>query len=269
MNGILAQTIATVSFGNEYLKQNKTDNFYPENSTFQHCNNVDFREKKKSIFSKDKEIIVANNPIEWFAYLKKNGCEKISLYYQSENDDDYRTSAFVGGGGNWYIECIYKNYSDFWISNWKHINEVKDKPWNVIYGKSISKRATINRQYDIEYIRNNLKDVLDKITEFAYQETTENWGKIFENSKSSLESENPVIDFYHTDLICWNNYTMRNKQLLMSASKALVFGGMGSWNDMWFEKEETEKKYVELSKKLYEMIMKGIESSINGKKDNG
>ena len=49
----------------------------------------------------------------------------------------------------------------------------------------------------------------------------------------------------------------------MSASKALVFGGMGSWNDMWFEKEEKEKIYTELSKELYEMIMKGIESSIN------
>lgn len=263
MTGILAQTIATVSYGNEYLKNDDTNEFYPKNSTFQHCNVVDFREMKKNLFTKDKEIIVANNPIEWFGFLKKNGCQKLSLYYQSVNDDDYRTSAFVDGGGNWYIECIYKNHSDFWISNWNHNKEMKDKPWNVIYGKSISKRAIINRQYNTLEIRDNLKNVLEKITEFAYQETTENWGKTFENSKITLDSEKPEIDFYHTDLVCWKNYEINNKQLLMSASKALVFGGMGSWNDMWFEKEEKEKLYTELSKELYEMIMKGIESSIN------
>tara|TARA_R110000868_G_scaffold384810_1_gene652441 strand:- start:284 stop:1078 length:795 start_codon:yes stop_codon:yes gene_type:complete len=264
MTGILAQTIATVSYGNEYLKLNKTNEFYPQNSTFQHCNNVDFREMKKNIFTKDTEIIVANNPIEWFEFLKKNCCQKLSLYFQSENDDDYRASAFVGGGGNWYIEAIYKNHSDFWISNWKHNKELKDKPWNVTYGKSISKRATINRQYDVLETKNDLQNILERITEFAYQETTENWGKIFENSKITLESENPEVDFYHADLLCWENYKIKNRQLLMSASKALVFGGMGSWNDMWFEKEEVEKLYTEMSRELYKMIMKGIESSING-----
>ncbi|GEL09668.1 hypothetical protein SAMN05192550_1325 [Flavobacterium glycines] len=263
MTGILAQTIATVSYGNEYLIKNKTNEFYPQNSTFQHCNTVDFREIKKSLFTKDKEITVANNPIEWFHFLSKNGCQKLSLYYQSEDNDDYRTSAFVGGGGNWYIECIYKNYSDFWISNWKHNKEIKDKPWEATYGKSISKNATINRRYDVLETKNNLKNILEEIAEFAYKQTTENWGKIFESSKLTLESEKPEIDFYHTDLICWKNYELENRQLLMSASKALVFGGMGSWNDMWFEKEETEKQYTELSRELYKVIMKGIESSIN------
>lgn len=263
MTGILAQTIALVSYGNECLKQNKINEFYPKNSTFQFCNVVDFREMKKNIFTKDTEIIVANNPVYWFEFLKKNGCQKLSLYYQSDNDEDYRTASFVGGGGNWYIECVYENYSDFWISNWKLNEEIKDKPWKVTYGKSISKRTPINRKYDLEEIRYSLKNVLEKIIVFAYQETTENWGKTFENSKDTLESENPEINFYHKDLICWKNYDIKNKQLLMSASKALVFGGMGSWNDMWFEKEETEKVFIKLSRELYQVIMKVIESSIN------
>lgn len=49
----------------------------------------------------------------------------------------------------------------------------------------------------------------------------------------------------------------------MSASKSFVFGGMGSWNDMWFENEETEKKYNELSTVLYGMMMKTIVGTIN------
>jgi len=41
---------------------------------------------------------------------------------------------------------------------------------------------------------------------------------------------------------------------------------MGSWNDMWFENEETEKKYNELSTELYGMMMKTIVGTINNDK---
>ncbi len=51
MTGILAQIIAITSFGNEYLENGKLTGFYPQNSTFQHCDFVDFREMKKKIFS--------------------------------------------------------------------------------------------------------------------------------------------------------------------------------------------------------------------------
>lgn len=47
MTGILAQTIAITSFGNEYLKSGNLTNFFTQNSTFQHCDFVDFREMKK------------------------------------------------------------------------------------------------------------------------------------------------------------------------------------------------------------------------------
>jgi hypothetical protein len=80
MTGILAQTIVLTSYGNEYLRTGKLSNFYPQNSTFQHCNSIDFKEiKKKNIFTSKKEFIVASNPMEWFALLKKEGCTKLTL----------------------------------------------------------------------------------------------------------------------------------------------------------------------------------------------
>ncbi|HAT80360.1 MAG TPA: hypothetical protein DCS17_02835, partial [Flavobacterium sp.] len=97
MTGILAQTISITSFGNEYLKSGELTNFYPENSTFQFCNSVVFRKiKKKNIFTSKKVIIVANTPLEWFIYLKENGCKKLQLYYQTEKNDDYKSAGFVG-----------------------------------------------------------------------------------------------------------------------------------------------------------------------------
>ncbi len=187
MTGILAQTIAIVSYGNEYLKTNQLNQFYPNNSVFQYCKSVDFREMKKAnFFSSKKEIIVAHNTIEWFELLKEEKCKKLQLYYQSQEADDHRSAAFVGGGGNWFIECIYNDYSDFWISNWSHDKESKTTPWNVLYGKALSKKSTINSLGDIKKTRKLLKTALEQITEFAFKETTENWGKTFDEALKML-----------------------------------------------------------------------------------
>jgi beta-lactamase superfamily II metal-dependent hydrolase len=78
-----------------------------------------------------------------------------------------------------------------------------------------------------------------------------------------LNSEKPEVDFYHNDLISIENYDLQNRQLLLSASKAFVFGGMGSWNDMGFENEETNKKYNELSTELYNTMNQAIVCAIN------
>jgi hypothetical protein len=267
MTGILAQIIAITSFGNEYLKNGVLNNFYPENSTFQHCDTIDFREmRKKNIFVSKKEFIIANNPLKWFEYLKKDDCIKLRLYYQTEKSDDHKLAGLVGGGGNWYIECVYEKYSDFWIGRWKHDKEREKKPWIVTYGKAVEKQPTINQQFDIDKTKDELKIVLERITEFAFKETSETWGNIFEKAKKTLESKEPEKDFYHNDLIFNENYKLENRQLLMSASKAFVFGGMGSWNDMWLEPKEIEEKYNSLSAELYETMMKAIRSAINNEK---
>lgn len=264
MTGILAQTITLTSYGNEYLENGKLNDFYPQNSSFEHCHSVEFKEMNKKYFlSKKTEIVCAENPVEWFELLKKEGCKKLRLFYQSEKEDDHKLAGFVGGGGNFFIECIFENYSDFWINNWNYDENLDAKPWKVFYGKAVSKQPTRNQQYNLVEIRTKLKRVLEEITEFAFKETTENWGDIFEKSKNTLESDKPESEFYHNDLIVQNNYELENRQLLMSASKSFVFGGMGSWNDMWFENEETEKKYNELSTELYGMMMKTIVGTIN------
>ncbi|RPD90706.1 hypothetical protein EGM88_15250 [Aureibaculum marinum] len=264
MTGTLDQIIAITSFGNEYLKKGQLTDFYPQNSTFQYCDFVDFREiNKNNIFNSKKEIIVSKNPIEWFDYLKSENCLKLRLYYQTVKEDDYKMAGFVGGGGNWFIETMYTNHSDLWISRWNHDKNLAEKPWQVTYGKVIEKNSIINQQLDINEIREKLKTCLEKISEFANQHATENWGQIFDKAQETLDNKNPESGFYHNDLIILDNYDLQNRQLLMSASKAFVFGGMGSWNDMWFDKKEVEEEYNRLSSELYDLIMKSITCAIN------
>ena len=154
MTGILAQTITLTSYGNEYLENGKLNDFYPQNSSFEHCHSVEFKEiNKKYFFSKKTEIVCAENPIEWFELLKKEGCKKLRLFYQSEKEDDHKLAGFVGGGGNFFIECVFENYSDFWINNWNYDENLDEKPWKVFYGKAVSKQPTRNQQYDFSHCK--------------------------------------------------------------------------------------------------------------------
>ncbi len=152
MTGTLAQIIAITSFGNDYLKSGKLIDFYPQNSTFQHCDFVDFREMRNK-----KEVVIAKNPIEWFKYLESKKCLKLRLFYQSSNKDDYKFAGFVGGGGNWFIETIFSQHSDLWVSHWDYNKKLDKKPWQVTYEKVYEKQSIINQELDIDQTREKLK----------------------------------------------------------------------------------------------------------------
>src|SRR5678815_1220407 len=83
MQGELVQIISLTSYGNEYLHTGKIpDHYFPESTVFQFCNQVDFIDHQTDIHSDKKTAIIsANNPLEWFRLLKKEGCVHLRLYY--------------------------------------------------------------------------------------------------------------------------------------------------------------------------------------------
>lgn len=265
MTGILAQTISLTSYGNEYLLNGKLNNFFPNHSSFEHCKNVEFiATMDKNFANTKKEITGIKNPELWFELLKKENCKKLRLFFQNSKEDDHKTVGFVGGGGNWFIETVYENHSDFWISRWEPDEE--NNAWKVTYIKVAEHKPILNQQYNLLQTKEKLKNILKRISDFAKKETLENWCEIFITALNCLDDEHPESDFYHSDLINNDNYELKNIQLLMSASKSFVFGGMGSWNDMSFEQKEKEELYNSLSIELYDTMNKAIICSINNDK---
>ena len=271
MNGNLSQQVALVSFGNEFLKTKIIDdNFYPNNSTFQYCNSVEFMDFKKAFFSsKVKEVSVANNPIEWFKFLRNEGCKKLALNFQHSKDQsfapDYKLAGFVGGGGSWLIEAIYNNYSNYWADKWEVTNkEAADrKIWGVKYGVIAKTKPITDMHYDLIETRNSLDAILLEIKELATRHNLDNWVNIFQKAHNTLESPIPNLEYYHDDLIITKNYPLAARQLLFAAGLAFVFGGMGSWNDLAFEMGDESETYRSLSSKLYDEINKSIIASVN------
>jgi hypothetical protein len=271
MTGTVAQLIALTSFGNEFLNARiLPDNFYPGNRAFQFCRTVEYIAYKKSLFhAKSKEIIIASNPNEWFRFLKNDNCIKLKLYFKSSEDQvriaDYQSAGLVGGGGTWFIESVYDNHSNFWVNNWEvtDSNAIDQKIWTIKYILAEKEKPSSNVCVDLTSIKEEMREILKAIADFAFKLNYLHWGETFDNARRNLDNISPQKNVYLKDFIVDKNYSLVARQLLFSAELAWVFGGMGNWNDMWFESEETAKTYEELTSKLYDCIIRAIIASIN------
>lgn len=271
MTGVLAQIISLTTYGNDFLKNGKIPNeFNSSNTTFQFCNKIDFREfKKKFFFSKPKEKVIAENPTKWFEYLKLDGCKRLRLYFEHSKEQsfakDHKLAGLVGGGGTWLIEANYDQYSNYWANRWEVTNQnaADNKIWTVNYGMTVVKQHTSNLQIDNEKVKNNLKQTLTAIAEFAFKQNLQGWGEQFDKAKATLESSSPENSYYHKDLIPLDNYSQTAKQVLFSAGASWVFGGMGSWNDLGFDSKEDNETYDRLSEQLYSNINEAIIAATN------
>lgn len=271
MTGTLAQIITLTAFGNDFLKNGKTPtDFNVANTTFQFCNRVDFSEfRKQFFFSKAKRKVVAENPTNWFEYVKAGGCKRLRLYYEHSKDQsfakDYKLAGLVGGGGTWFIEAVYDKYSNYWANRWEvtRQNASDNKIWTVNYGMIVEKQHTNNLQIGHETAKNSLRQTLTEIADFAFKHDLPRWGEQFDNAKLTLDSSSPEKNYYHKDLIPMDKYPLTAKQLLFSAGSSWVFGGMGSWNDLGFDSKENNATYERLSEQLYANINDAIIAATN------
>ncbi|WP_342645608.1 hypothetical protein [Mucilaginibacter sp. CSA2-8R] len=270
MNGITSQLLSLITFGNQYLKTNQlTDNYYPANTVFKFCNTVDFMHLASHPDGTTTEKLVAGNPNEWFKLLKQESCRELKAYYHPTEGNnggtpDHKMAGFVGGGGNWLIEAIYPSYSDFWAARWQvtRPDDPAQNLWSVNYGRTVHQTETINFRPDTNEIRKGLQGVLNNIKLFAEQQKLSNWAIIFDKALQVLQGKAPADEWLNQQ-ISKEGYEAEDLQLVYAAMTAHVFGGMGSWNDLGFEKPEDNARYEDLSFRLYDYINRALIGGIN------
>ena len=265
MTGVLSQLVSLTSYGNQCIASGQFPlYYYPQHSTFQYCNTVDFLQ-----FKEGKEEVLCPNPYSWFGYLKLSNCRKVRSYYQPvgprEGAMEHQLAGMVGGGGVWLVETIYHGYSNYWSNRWTVTQkEAPDnKIWSVDYALTHVNKPTTNLQYDLAETAANLGAALKAIAAFARQQDLSDWVDVFERALTRLTSVEPAGDYYHQDLIVRENYSLQARQLLFGAASAWVFGGMGSWNDQVFNTPGDQKTYTDLSSRLYETVNRSIVAATN------
>jgi hypothetical protein len=275
MQGAIAQIIALTTYGNAFITGSPAfdaSGFYPANSVFTFCEHVRFaylREKDAVI----EEVAYADDPLEWFACLKRDEIYALRLIYGSteaqkpgdERIADRRLVGFVGGGGRWLIETITPSGSDFWEARWQvgDQNRADNKIWRVTYGRIASSRPTLERKaVDINELKTRMVDNLAAIAEFARARNLGGFARAFDAGIAQLNAQELCNSAYHADLAPELALPLEASQLLCAAQAAWVFGGMGSWNDLWFGADD-QSIYERLSEELYQLLNAAIVTAAN------
>ena len=137
--------------------------------------------------------------------------------------------------------------------------EAPFRPWSVEYRGFMSSSSHALPMPEMSAAKNRLRQAVSRAKAFAPRTI---WAQYFAGSLEALESPAPVFSF--GDMLPSSGFPLEARQLLAAATRAYVFGGMGSWNDLPLPNDpEVIKEYEEISTELYAAIQFAIVMASN------
>ena len=254
--------MALVTYGNLYL-ENRGEEFNLGKLVTDNCYRLDFVDSPiEGIVGSSK--VLAPDASQWFEYLKSHGAKKLKLHYATSprtDIPDHITSAFVGGGSEWFAEVQFENTSDLYLSEWCPSED---------YGLDRRRNHYLRFEKDVDHLdtlsssisksREKLTAVLQELIEFTSRfDYTQHWSENFKNCLVILQEYEPID---YDELLPAGIYQKESRQLIEAAYASWVFGGMGSFNDLSFNGSDQEL-YMSLSDRLYKSVCGALVSSIN------
>jgi hypothetical protein len=175
----------------------------------------------------------------------------------------YATRLLTAGGA-WVIQT---DKQKCWRANWSFIHPGyrQAKIWKVEYWEQ-DNIPVIKDFPDIETAYRDLESSLVEAQNFS-EGRKFGWEKWFGKAVELLHNHSPVLPFY-ADLLPSTFENIRIRQLLAGALQAWVFGGLGSWNDVYITDSSLEKEYQQISKSLYGSVIQAVGAVTNSTADD-
>lgn len=252
MNGELAQIITLVTHGNFFLRGRPVD--LSANSAFQYVSAVKFVRYKNT--QDQQGVEVAGSVSEWFAFLRSIKATRlwnIAFAWHRQDLPEHIAVSFSGGVPT-AIQADLPDGFELWYPRWQTGSQDTQKPWLVEYRGLMFPYSHVLPVQKMSAIKDKLRQAVSQAETFAKQSTElRYWVDWFERSLATLDSASPTESF-QTDLLPATGFSFETRQVLASAVQSYVFGGMGSWNDLGFEKPEIQEEYERVTKELYEAV---------------
>jgi hypothetical protein len=264
MNGELAQIVSLVAHGNLFLHGGEIAKIdLSTNSTFQYVSSVIFARYKSNRDTQGLEI--ANTVSDWFAFLHSTKVTRlwnIAFGWERRDIPEHAAAAFSGGVPK-AIQADLPNGFELWYPQWKTGGQ-SQKPWVVEYRSLMFPNSHALPIQKLSTVKNQLRQAISQAEKFSKRSdvNASNWANWFTDSLEILDSPNPQAPF-NSDMLPDSGFSLDARQILASAVQTYVFGGMGSWNDMGFEKPEIHKEYERITKELYEAVKFAIVMASN------
>lgn len=258
MNGHIATAVALVCAGNRFLAGHDISGFWPDAPVFNFTKLVEFRHAPASGKDTDEYLLVASDPMQWFASLRGKfrgfrlyNVKPVRGPHQQLDVADRMLAGFVGGGQRWLIEAVGEQDSELWEA-FHRVGDRTDAD-NRIWLCTHILQATVPRvELDADAAALPLggaaarfRKALADIEAFAREATYDNFADIFRDSIAVIDAGKPTIDT--GEMRRFTGFDDRQAALFEACSRAWVFGGMGSWNDLG----ESGERYDAVSQELY------------------
>jgi hypothetical protein len=258
MNGHIANAVAVVCAGNQFVAGKDISGFWPDASVFNFMKLVEFRHPPASGVDTDEYPLVAADPMEWFGTLK--GMRGLRLHnvkpergpHQQLDVPDRMLAAFVGGGQRWLIEVAGEEESELWEA-FHRVGDRNDRERRIWMCTHILQGTAPRLELDADALKLDeavmrFREALVAIEIFASEAMHDNFADIFRDSIAAIDAGKPTID--QGEMSRFTGFDDRHAALFEACSRAWVFGGMGSWNDLG----ESGERYDRVSQDLYESL---------------
>ncbi len=262
MQGGMAQTIGLVLAANA-AKRGLPIARWPDSSIYTFCNEVRFVGRKSNSISGTGRSFDIDDPNLWLNTLPA-GMDKAQLNILPQNDQRISDRESVGfaNGGPIFLAQIIASEVESWCGDWQVTGDGSKggRIWSVTY-RNVPGIPTDVHVRSKDDVRNKLKQVLNDANQFSRDHGMA-FVASFERALKSLDDDAPSAGSNLADVLPDGIMTLEHLQIFSCAAKAWVFGGMGSWNDAWFEGGD-QHVYQSLSDSLFSAIIEGLVLSTN------
>jgi len=271
MRGETAQLIALCLKLNSVAGAAAVGSSFAENSSMKFCRVVTFTHlKRKLLRPNPARVTMATGPDDWMKAILSMGLKRcyLSCAVRPENklltecSDDWQTTAFAGGGNVWALTTQFADGHDTsWIPVWSYIGG--DAPWDVEYQGF--NEVFPDESSSVEAGAEQLKAALIDIRDFA-RDMDLHWAKTFEGALARLAGEEGPS--YLGDMSSAGALTPEAEQLMHACQASWVFGGMGSWNDIYMVGDTYMMdcpRYAAVSAALFDAINQSLVAATNSR----
>lgn len=211
---------------------------------------------EKFVFLPRKTKVIEHSAEKWFEQLKHLGVEDIFMLLPL-TAKNRELSGFVNIHGG-CMQCFLKSGEVTYFAP-KWFFDSINRCWYVLYTEfEWNEHPKCKPSFNDN--TSEFKIVLSEITELAENIDQSSWADIFRESLEILDGRR---ECENVNLL---NLPERNLRLYCAASKADVFGGMGSWNDsppIYAAEKGLSEEYNRLSNELFIQIQKALIFAVN------
>ncbi len=261
MNGELAQLIALVAHGNAYLGAAPDADAPALDSAFSFVASLRFA--RYTAPGDENPIIVARDAAAWLNWLRARHTRRLWVVAPDWTRDDLaeRIAVAFSGAAPQAIQADAPDGYELWCPLWQVVKR-DEKPWAVEYGGLMAAHSHAPQLPNLGAAQDDLRRALGQTLDFVSRADIAytNWQAVFDGALQALDNPNPPA----SNSLPRAGFGLQARQLLASATRAYVFGGMGSWNDLGWQEAELNDEYNRVSGALYAAVKAAILAAANG-----